>query len=298
MNYLGEFAALATSFFFGMTAIIFASTGRSIGSQATNYIRLLFALVYLVGLNLFLFGEPLPFSAQSSQWIWLSLSGVIGLSLGDVFFFQSLISVGPRLGSLLFSLAPVYGSILAWFLFGEILNPVQIMGIVLAMAGSSFVILSYKEPTNTSNGHIKQGVFFGILAGFGQALGLIFAKLGMANDFSPIQGNVIRIVAALVFTSLWTTFSRDKGEISAAFCQKPRVVFLVALGALAGPLMGVSASLFAIQHAEVGVASALMALPPVVVLPVSYFVLKEKIGWQAVAGTLIAIAGVALLFLA
>jgi len=41
-----------------------------------------------------------------------------------------------------------------------------------------------------------------------------------------------------------------------------------------------------------------MALPPVILLPVSYFAFKEKIGWQAVAGTLLAILGAAVLFLA
>jgi drug/metabolite transporter (DMT)-like permease len=41
-----------------------------------------------------------------------------------------------------------------------------------------------------------------------------------------------------------------------------------------------------------------MALPPVILLPVSYFVFKEKIGWQAIFGTKIAFAGVAILFLA
>jgi drug/metabolite transporter (DMT)-like permease len=32
-------------------------------------------------------------------------------------------------------------------------------------------------------------------------------------------------------------------------------------------------------------------------LPISYLVFKERFGWQAVAGTFIAIGGVALLFL-
>ena len=41
-----------------------------------------------------------------------------------------------------------------------------------------------------------------------------------------------------------------------------------------------------------------MALPPVIILPISYFVLKERIGWQAILGTLLAIMGVAVLFLA
>src|ERR1700746_1224326 len=118
MNLTGELAALATSFCFALTAIIFTSAGHEVGSQVTNRVRLLFALVYLIILNLILFRTPLPFSAGSSRWIWLSFSGVIGLSLGDTFFFQSLISVGPRLGSLLLSLAPIFGSIIAWVFFG------------------------------------------------------------------------------------------------------------------------------------------------------------------------------------
>ena len=41
----------------------------------------------------------------------------------------------------------------------------------------------------------------------------------------------------------------------------------------------------------------LMALPPVIILPISYFVFKEKIGWQGVLGTILAIVGATVLFL-
>jgi drug/metabolite transporter (DMT)-like permease len=119
MKLIGEIAALATAFFFALTALIFTSTGRSVGSQVTNRMRLLFALIYLVVLNLILFDEPLPFSAYGSRWLWLSLSGIIGFSLGDAFLFQSLVSVGTRLGSLLLSLAPIFGSIIAWVFLGK-----------------------------------------------------------------------------------------------------------------------------------------------------------------------------------
>ncbi len=116
-----------------------------VGSQVTNRIRLIFALLYLVILNLILFHEPLPFSAESSRWIWLGLSGVIGLSLGDAFYFQSLVSVGARLGSLLLSLAPIFGSIIAWIFFGETLSVLQITGIALALAGIGWVVMSHRR---------------------------------------------------------------------------------------------------------------------------------------------------------
>jgi drug/metabolite transporter (DMT)-like permease len=78
-----------------------------------------------------------------------------------------------------------------------------------------------------------------------------------------------------------------------AIRKQPKVLWLITLGALVGPVLGVSASLLAVQHEEVGVASTLMALPPVILLPISYFFFKEKVGWQAITGTLLAIVGVA-----
>jgi drug/metabolite transporter (DMT)-like permease len=298
MKFIGELAALATSFFFAMTALIFTSTGRMVGSQVTNRMRLTFALIYLIVLNIILFREPLPFSAESSRWIWLSLSGIIGLSLGDAFLFQSLVSVGPRLGTLLLSLAPIFGSIIAWVFFGETLTALQVTGIVLALAGIAWVVTSHEEPPNTPHGHTRRGVVFGILAGLGQAVGLVLSKQGMFGEFSPFQANAIRMLAAVIFIWAWTAFERKTILTFTTLQEHPKVLYLLALGALLGPVLGVSASLLAVQHAEIGVASTLMALPPVIILPISYFAFKEKVGWQAIVGTLLAIAGVAILFLA
>jgi drug/metabolite transporter (DMT)-like permease len=92
-------------------------------------------------------------------------------------------------------------------------------------------------------------------------------------------------------------FQKQAGTTVKTMLEHPTAWRWVGLGALFGPIIGVSSSLLAVQHAEVGVASTLMALPPIFLLPISYFVFKERFSWQAVAGTLVAIAGVALLFL-
>ena len=214
MNFIGEIAALATAFFFAMTALIFTSTGRSVGSQVTNRMRLLMALFYLVVLNILLFHEPLPFSAGSSRWIWLGLSGIIGLSLGDAFLFQSYVSIGPQLGSLLLSLAPIFGSIIAWVFFGEVLTLLQIVGIVLTLAGIAWVVLSHEEPAGTPDGHTRRGVIFGVLAALGQAVGLVFSKQGMTGDFSPFQANAIRMLAAVLFIWVWAAL---QGKAASTF---------------------------------------------------------------------------------
>lgn len=242
-----------------MTALIFTSTGRTVGSQVTNRMRLTFALIYLIVLNIILFHEPLPFSAESSRWLWLSLSGIIGLSLGDAFLFQSLVSVGPRLGTLLLSLAPIFGSIIAWIFFGETLTILQIRGIILALVGIAWVVTSHEEPPNTPHGHTRRGVIFGVLAGLGQAVGLVLSKQGMFGEFSPFQANAIRMLAAVIFIGAWTAFEGKAILTFTTLRENPKVLYLLALGALVGPVLGVSASLLAVQHAEIGVASTLMA---------------------------------------
>ena len=298
MKFIGEIASLSTATLFAFTALIFTSTGRAVGSQVTNRMRLMFALIYLMILNLILFREPLPFSADSSRWLWLSLSGIIGLSLGDAFLFQSFISVGPRLGSLLLSLAPIFSSIIAWLFFGETLTILQTLGIALALSGIAWVIASTEEPLDRVQGHTQRGVIFGTLAALGQAVGLVLSKKGMSGDFSPFQANAIRMLAAVIFIWVWGAVNRDAGGTFIALRQKPQVIRLLLLGAFLGPVLAVSLSLLAVQHAVLGVASTLMSLTPVIILPISYFVFKEKIGWQAVLGTVLAIFGVAILFLA
>ena len=72
----------------------------------------------------------------------------------------------------------------------------------------------------------------------------------------------------------------------------------ITLGAFFGPVTGVMLSLFAIKYASnLGIASTLMSLSPVILLPVSVLVEKEKVGVWAVVGTFVSIGGAAALFL-
>jgi drug/metabolite transporter (DMT)-like permease len=53
----------------------------------------------------------------------------------------------------------------------------------------------------------------------------------------------------------------------------------------------------AIAHAHIGVASTLMSLTPIFLLPVSHFLFRERISVRAIIGTLFALLGVVMLFL-
>jgi drug/metabolite transporter (DMT)-like permease len=68
-------------------------------------------------------------------------------------------------------------------------------------------------------------------------------------------------------------------------------------GAFCGPFLGVWLSLVAVQNTYVGIASTLMALPPIFLIPLSHWIFKEKISLGAIIGTIVAVIGVSLIFL-
>jgi drug/metabolite transporter (DMT)-like permease len=297
MTFIGEIAALFTSFCWAFSAIGFTKSTQRVGSQVTNRVRVLLAMLVLILINALLYDQPIPLHAGASRWAWLGVSGVIGLSLGDAFLFQAYHEIGPRLGLLLLSLAPVFGTAIAWIFFEQALTLLQIAGMVITLAGISWVVMARpNEQADNVRKATGRGVLFGTLAALGQATGLVFSQQGMTGGFSPFAGTLIRMLAAVVTLWIAAGFQRQAGTTVKAMRRYPAAFGWVAFGALFGPVIGVSSSLLAVQHAEIGVASTLMALPPVFMLPISYFVFKERFGWQAVAGTFVAIAGVALLF--
>ncbi len=299
MPFIGELAALFTSFCWSFSAVGFSNAGKHFNSNVTNRVRVTLAFLALLLINTVLYGEPLPLHAGLARWGWLTLSGIVGLALGDAFLFRSYQLVGPRIGLLLLSLAPVFGAAIAWLFFGENLTLMQFLGMLVTLAGIGWVVFSRpalqagEQYTRLS----RRGVLYGVIAALGQSGGLVLSKQGMGGDFSPFAGTLIRMTAAIVFLWGMAIFQKEVKSTIQSVRAHPKALGWAAFGALFGPVVGVSASLLAIQHAEVGVASTLMALPPVFMLPISYFVYKERLSWQSVAGTLVAITGVAFLFL-
>jgi len=297
MNYIGELAALATSLFFSITSIFFTLAGRRIGSMVVNRARLALAVVFLCITHWIMFEIPLPLHTEPERWLWLGLSGVVGLALGDIFLFQAFVKIGPRLSMLMMSLAPVIATILAWIFLGEIISTGQMTGILITLGGITWVVMERNGNNNNKNRDYARGILYGLGGAVGQAAGLVLAKNGLFGEFSPISGNVIRMITAAVVLWMMTFIQREAGKTVRTLSKDFRGASFTFAGAITGPLLGVSFSLLAVQRSEVGVASTLMALPPLFLLPLSYIVFKERFGWGAVAGTFLAVFGVAILFL-
>jgi drug/metabolite transporter (DMT)-like permease len=81
------------------------------------------------------------------------------------------------------------------------------------------------------------------------------------------------------------------------FRESRSAFWYTAAGSIFGPFLGISFSLIAIAHTSVGVAATIMAIVPILMLPLSRYFLKESLSWRAVAGAFVAVSGVAMLFL-
>jgi drug/metabolite transporter (DMT)-like permease len=104
--------------------------------------------------------------------------------------------------------------------------------------------------------------------------------------------------AAMVAIWLWTAAVRQVRPTIDKLNEDPSSLKYLLLASITGPFFGVWMSLVAIQYTKIGIASTLMSLPPLFLIPIGRIMFKESVSPRSIIGTFIAIAGVAMLFLA
>ncbi len=300
MNYitahLGEFAALAVAIFWTITALAFESASTKVGSLTVNTYRLALAFLFLGIYNLFSRGCFLPVDATLHNWIWLGLSGVVGLVLGDYFLLRSYAMIGSRFAMLIMTLAPPLAALFGYLFLQESLNLLQISGMLIVMLGISLAI--FNKPVKGERLTIKiapLGLLFAFIGAIGQGLGIVLSKYGM-GDYDAFASTQIRIIAGLAGMSFIVTLMGRWGSLTAALKNRPAMQALL-LGAVFGPFLGIGFSLLSIKHTQTGIAATIMAIVPVLILAPSAWIYHEKITPVEILGAVISVAGVAMFFI-
>jgi drug/metabolite transporter (DMT)-like permease len=295
-SHYGELAALLVSFFWSISALAFEDASRRVGSMPVNIIRLVIGLIFLSILNLILRGFLLPVDASSHNWIWLSVSGIIGFVLGDYFLFKSYTIIGSWFAMLIMTLAPPMAAIFGWMILDEHLSLLSIAGIITTMTG--IIIAMFRRDKENRRITVSKpliGLLYAFGGALGQALGIVISKYGM-EQYSPFAATQIRIIVGIAgfiivitltrkWRSVWSTLSDHKAMVSTT------------IGSIFGPFLGVSFSLMAIRYTSTGIASTLMALVPIFIIPPSILLFKHKVTIREIIGTVISVGGVVLFFL-
>ncbi len=303
MPYLGEGAALLAALCWTISGLTVERKGKGFSAWSLNFLTKLGGLVLVSLLVLIVNGRLLP-PADKTQWLLLLLSGFMGFSFGDGFLFAAFQTLGAKKTLLIFAANPILTALFGFVFLGERLSISHILGILFAVLGIMWVIQAdmqsvrkegKKEDAKSQRKAYVTGLLFAALATLGQVAGVILSKAGMASldAFSAAQirlvGGTLGMVILLCFLRQWP------GVIPVLKDKNGHLV--LASSIILGTLIGMVMSMVAIKMTQVAVASILMSLMPIIILPISAFILKDRVTQREVYGALITLLGVALLIL-
>jgi len=166
--------------------------------------------------------------------------------------------------------------------------------------GVAWVVLERGRASAVHETHgpgFTRGILFGLGAGLCQASGLVLSKPALAGGYPALSAVMIRMTVGMIVIWAWAAVRGEAGSTIRKLRADRRATSAIFGGAFVGPFIGVWLSLVAVQTARVGIAATLMAMSPVLSLPLVHWVFGERISPRAILGTLVAMSGVVLIIL-
>lgn len=286
---IGLVAALGSAASWAIGSILFKRLGEKISPLAMTLAKGIVSVI-LLALVLVLFGYG---QIQIKPLLLLVVSGLLGIALGDTFFFEALQDLGAHTLVLFGLLGQVLTVVLAVLFLHE--QPTQIawLGIALVIWGLGIVLYDKLSDTEQNTG-IK-GITFGLLSVICMSGSIIIAKEGL-ESVSTLEATFIRMVAGTTGMLFFGLSTRRLGRWVIPF-QDLKLGGLFLFSVLVVTFGGFWLSLVAIKYVDVSVANTLNQTEPLFVLPLAAIFLKEKITFQGIIGTMVATGGVILLCL-
>ena len=305
-QYLGEIAALTAAFLWALSSVVYSLLGRKIPPLQLNFLKGIIAIALLFLTILWQGKISVDFSR--SPVIFLVLSGIVGIGLGDTAYFSALNKLGARRTLLMETLSPVMGAFLALVFLGEQLNINSWCGILLTLLGVAWVI-SERSPVSIQSDRVwQQGIFWGIIAALTQAIGSVLSRFALVeSNISPLWSSLIRISAgnAIVFLLLLKPFLYKNFGFSSNVLREQenkqenylslRILGIITLAAFGSTYLGIWLQQTSLKFAPTGIAQTLLATSPLFIIPIAAL-RGETITPRGIIGVSIALVGIGLLF--
>jgi len=299
----GELAGLGAAASWALSSLLFSRVPAQAGAIALfkNSTSCVFLLLTLLLLSAWP-GESTElaffFETDLEAWLYLGGSALAGLVLGDACYFRSLQILGPRRTLVVSTLVPPIGALCGWFLLSEILPGPAWAGMALTLGGVIWVI-GEKGGPDESGGHfpgtVRAGVMYGLLACLGQAIAAALAKFPMRDGLGALEATFLRMVAAVVFGLLGAGVAGRLRSWIQKLCVREAWLPLLPASFL-GTYLGVWLCMYAYEHTKIGIATTMHSTSPIFVLPLAFFVLRQRVSFRAILGALVAVGGILLLF--
>ena len=246
-----------------------------------------------------LFAAELAVRAAPYAWNWkgaglFAIGGVIGTFLGRRFLFDAVRILGPSRASVFHSTAPAFALVAAWLLADEVLGAYEIALMALVWFGLWLTQPRAGSVQALSPEMLRKGMLVGLLTVAGFGFGNVLSGLAMRVWDKAALGTVVASLAALACQFVVT---RDWAGIAAQLRAADRKAVLLYTGCGVFTSLGSIFISLAMTRLEIALAVLVVHTTPVVIFPVSVWLLKnrEALNARTVLGAALVLAGIAFL---
>jgi drug/metabolite transporter (DMT)-like permease len=299
MPFAGEAVCLFTALIWAVAVAIFRGPVINHGARTVNLAKLSIGAL-LQGLTVLALGQGHVLGAVSARaLLLLAVSGLIGLTVGDTALFGSVARIGIHRTLLLQTLAPVFAALFAWVWRQDLPTSFETVGAVVILAGVALVVApgggdrAAKSVPGRAAAPLLAGLLLGGLAALGQGAGLVLAKEGM-KEVAVIPASFLRLAAAAIGLALLEV-ARGRLNRLGTLIAAPIMLSRVVPATLLGTYVGLFLMMLGIALTPPAVSATLLSVSPVYGLFIDAFVDKRPITARGLAGTLLAVVGVAVL---
>ena len=188
-----------------MQLVLFQMLGKSFTPLALNFWKGMLSAGLLLAVSVVFLP---PVEASGAVWGWLLLSGVIGIGLGDTFFFQALNKIGDAQSILIAeTLAPVLTALLAMAWIDEWLSWQQWLAVALVIICVDVIVKTHKRAALTL--FSPTGYVYAALAALCQAVGAVISRDVLTSfEIDAFNASLIRLLGGLLIICLLMVFTR------------------------------------------------------------------------------------------
>ena len=300
----GYLAAIGTLICWTISNFVLAKLTRLADPWILNRAALFFSIFFLGALVCILDGLA-PWELftvpNSSNWLWLGVSGILGKTIGDYCGFCSMRILGVRRRSMITTLGPGFTWVFGLIILNEKMNWLGVAAMILTIISLLLLINGNAEKEEVKKekyGLPLPGLFFGIASAALTALAFILSKktfIETGRVISEFHGTWIRILVAFLAILFVDMFRNKPSGFIKQFINDKEKAGLLFLLILFGAVLGLSFSLIAINRMNAAAAYTIFALLPVSIILVSVIIYKKKIPLKSWLYSALAIMGVFIL---
>jgi drug/metabolite transporter (DMT)-like permease len=292
-----QLAALIAAGMWATSSIIATDVVRRIGGPRFTRIR----MVVVCALLIIIVTARGGWSTLAVEDLWLvGISGLVGLTIGDIALFTAMSQIGPRRTSVLFTANAPMAAIGGVWLFDETFDLVSGTGAVLTVVGILLAVVYGNRVGATDTfekieGSLPVGAFWGLVGAVGQAAGALAAKPVLDDGADTLAVAATRAIIATI--AMWVVARPTDDRLGAArrgaITRRDWVVIVVS-GTIA-MVIGQSLVLYALGEGDAGITTILSSTTPVLLLPVLWVLTRKPPTVGAWIGAGLSVVGTSLL---